>query len=216
MSEYSKKLGRRSLVGAGAAVAGVAITAKAAECLPTPAQTEGPFYPVRERSDEDWDLTRFPGQTGEPQGQKIEVYGKVVDDNCQPVVGALVDIWQASSTGRYDHPGDPSGLPIDENFQHWGKVLTDDQGAFKFRTVVPGHYPATGNWTRPSHIHCKVNKRGYQELTTQLYFANTPFLAEDRIYQGLSSEQQRSVTSEITPQDNGIGVTSYTLTISKV
>jgi protocatechuate 3,4-dioxygenase beta subunit len=35
---------------------------------------------------------------------------------------------------------------------------------------MPGAYPASETWMRPPHIHFKIAKKGYVELTTQMYF----------------------------------------------
>src|ERR1700709_1502604 len=47
---------------------------------------------------EDADLTLRNG--GEAIGQRILVYGRVLDSGGRPVPGALVEIWQANAGGR--------------------------------------------------------------------------------------------------------------------
>jgi len=71
-----------------------------------PPNPEGPFYPKRPQVDKDTDLTLIQGNTERAQGQMIRVTGKVLDENGQPVEGALVDIWQANANGRYHHEDD--------------------------------------------------------------------------------------------------------------
>src|SRR5437879_380697 len=88
------------LAGAGVLAARAALASACAE--ETPAQTEGPFYPVRSQSDTDWDLTVTPWSQGAPLGEQIFVRGTVTDQHCQPVAGALVEIWQACTSGRYN------------------------------------------------------------------------------------------------------------------
>ena len=138
-------------------------------CKPglTPRQTEGPFYPVEDQLDTDADLIRLEGSSLFALGEVIIVKGQVTDQNCNPVKGALVEIWQACASGKYNHPSDPNTAPIDPNFQYWGKSVTDDQGRYKFRTILPGAYPADTDWMRPPHIHFKISRVGYKELITQ-------------------------------------------------
>lgn len=146
--------------------------ALAAVCGITPAQTEGPFYPQSNPlNDQNNDLTVVPRPSGAKHDWSIVyVTGSVIDQDCKPVTTALVEIWQACETGRYNHSGDTSGLKLNKDFGYWGEMYTDDKGRFAFKTIIPGYYPAAGNWYRPPHIHFKLSKRGYGELITQMYF----------------------------------------------
>ena len=55
----------------------------------------------------------------------INYQGRLTDDQGDPVEGALVDIWQANSFGRYHHEKDLNTAPEDPDFQGWGMVKTD-------------------------------------------------------------------------------------------
>jgi len=143
----------------------------AAACGLTPKQTEGPFYPQNNPlDDQNNDLTVVQGATAKPIGQVVYIQGQIVDDVCKPVPYALVEIWQAAASGRYNHTSDTSGLKLDKNFGYWGEMIADSEGKFAFKTIIPGHYPASGTWFRPPHVHVKVTKRGIRELITQMYF----------------------------------------------
>ncbi len=170
---------RRELLRNSLGLAGglVALTHAVAEaCGLTPAQTSGPFYPVSKITDESInDLTRIQGRTKMAKGEVVYISGTVTDESCKPITGALVEFWQAAASGRYNHPSDTSGLELDPDFQNWGEFLTDGEGKFCFKTIIPGHYPADTNWTRPPHIHVKVSKRGMRELVTQMYFTPNSF-----------------------------------------
>lgn len=165
----------------------------AAACGLTPPQTEGPFYPNKDQADKDNDLTWVKGRRERASGQIIQIAGRVTDEDCKPVPQALVEIWQACESGRYNHDGDPNPAPLDPNFQYWGKAITDGYGIYAFTTIMPGHYPATPTWIRPSHIHFKISKRGFHELTTQMYFEGNPYNEGDRILRALPPEEQRRV-----------------------
>ena len=169
--------------------------AAAGQCAPliTPAQTEGPFYPVADQVDKDADLIIVDGSKQIAQGQIVIVQGVIVDQNCTPVAGALVEIWQACKTGRYNHPSDPNPAPLDPNFQYWGKAVTNVRGEYRFRTIIPGAYQADVDWMRPPHIHFKVSKRGHVELITQMYFAGDKLNDIDKILQRHSKSEQRKL-----------------------
>ena len=168
----------------------------------TPAQTEGPFYPVNTQTERDWDLTVLNGRTTPAIGEKIYIVGRIVDQNCDPVAGAIVEIWQAAASGRYNHPGDTSGLALDPNFQYWGRVLTDANGRYLFKTIIPGDYPASSTWQRPPHIHYKVQKRGYRELTTQMYFGGNSLNDADLILGAIPVAERAKVIVDM--QDPGV------------
>lgn len=175
-------MNRRELLGAGIALplGALASPSHAAgdTCGPTPRQTSGPFYPLHDQVDKDLDLTRLTGHDQPAAGEVIRVQGRVLDADCKPVAGALVDLWQADSNGRYSHPADPNPARRDPNFQGWGQVVTDAGGRYGFRTIKPAAYPleflngqpVEKAGYRTPHIHFRVSKRGYREFATQMYF----------------------------------------------
>ena len=171
-------------------------TSAAGVSIPTPKETEGPFYPIVAQSDTDFDLTQIEGQSGVAKGKHITVEGRVVDNIGNPIEGVTVDIWQANAAGRYQHPHDTNTAPVDENFQGWGIISTNSDGMFKFKTIIPGAYPVSDEWSRPPHIHYKVTKRGYIELITQMYFPNDPLNDIDRLLLKKSPEEQKMMISE--------------------
>lgn len=168
---------------AGAAAGAFAASAVAGALQATPANPEGPFYPIHEQADKDADLTRIAGRDGQAKGDVIEISGQVLDEAGQPIANAVVDVWQANAHGRYHHEGDTSDKPMDPNFQGWAIMKTDAEGRYSFRTVKPGAYTAMGDWWRPPHIHYKVSRRGYRELTTQMYWDGDPLNDKDLLLQ---------------------------------
>jgi protocatechuate 3,4-dioxygenase beta subunit len=106
--------------------------------------------------------------------------GQVTGEDCRPIEGAVVEIWQAAASGRYNHSGDRNQLKLDPNFQYWGQVKTGPDGRYRFLTIIPGHYPLDPRLVgqkpsgpgqfRPPHIHLKARATGLLSLTTQVYF----------------------------------------------
>lgn len=159
----------------------------------TPRQVKGPFYPVVEQVDTDADLIFVDGSRNQAKGKVVIVEGVLRNQLCQVVPGALVEIWQACETGRYNHPSDPNKAEMDPDFQYWGKAVTNEKGFYRFRTIIPGAYPADTDWMRPPHIHFKVAKLGYTELITQMYFKGEEYNAQDKILQSLRKADQEKV-----------------------
>jgi protocatechuate 3,4-dioxygenase beta subunit len=154
--------------GASAALSGLANAA--GQLRPTPDEVAGPFYPIFPQKDRDFDLTRIEGKSGLAKGVVIQIEGRVLDTAGKPVEDATVELWQANAAGRYRHPHDPNKAPLDSSFQGWAIVASGKEGQFRFKTVLPGPYPASDTWMRPPHIHFKITKLGYVELITQMYF----------------------------------------------
>ncbi|HJU06549.1 MAG TPA: protocatechuate 3,4-dioxygenase [Nitrospiraceae bacterium] len=206
-------LSRRGLLLAVVSFAGMGLTAAPwtramAQCLPTPRQTEGPYYPPRKQLeamlDKDNDLTHVRGQTGRAKGQMIYVMGQVRDEGCRPIMGAVIEIWQASENGRYHHPRDNGNTaPLDPHFQYWGKYVTERDGRYLFKTIKPGAYQAEPDWTRPPHIHFKITHPDFHELITQMYFAGDPYQAKDFILNKIPhAERERVIVSMEHPRSD--------------
>ena len=169
---------------------------EAATIKPTPSEVEGPFYPVIAQKDKDFDLTRINGHNALAKGDHIFIHGSVMDAEGNPLEDAIVDLWQANAFGRYAHPRDPNPAQLDANFQGWAIVPSGENGEFRFKTVFPGAYPASRGWVRPPHIHFKVSKNGYRELTTQMYFPGQPLNQLDRLLQAKTQEEQKQMIAK--------------------
>ncbi|HEY1433315.1 MAG TPA: hypothetical protein VGF39_17045 [Stellaceae bacterium] len=48
---------------------------------------------------------------------------------------------------------------MDPDFRGYGIAITDIEGRYRFKTVVPGGYPVIPGWWRPPHIHFQVTGR---------------------------------------------------------
>ncbi len=152
----------------------------------------GPVFGQEAVRPSDSDLTMQHG--GEPQGERIIVTGRVVDDDNVPVRGALIEIWQANAAGRYRHQNDNHPAPLDPNFTGYGRVLTDSDGRYSFVSIKPGAYPWRNheNAWRPAHIHLSLFGAGIlSRLVTQMYFPGDPLLPFDPIYNSIPDEAAR-------------------------
>ena len=166
---------------------------------PTPAQTEGPFYPVELPKDSDFDLLHN-GTLNYLNGHAAWVEGAVTDLRGKPVAGAQVEIWQCDEAGHYRHPADRG--KADPAFQGFGRVTVDAEGRYRFRTIRPAPY--TG---RAPHIHVKVKLAGRELLTTQLYVAGDPHNPRDFLWRQLGEEGQRAVTVPFVQGADGMRAT---------
>ena len=139
------------------------------------------------------DLTRQP--RGEPQGERIIVSGRVLDENSRPVRHTLVEIWQANAAGRYLHKNDQHDAPLDPNFTGFGHTLTDEHGHYRFVTIRPGEYPWGNHYNawRPAHIHFSLFGPAFAtRLVTQMYFPGDPLIPFDPIFNCTADEKARN------------------------
>ncbi|MEU1542364.1 intradiol ring-cleavage dioxygenase [Actinacidiphila glaucinigra] len=161
----------------------------------------GPFHMVDSPEREFGDAIDLIG-SGEP----CVVTGRVVSVDGTPLPGAKVDVWQADDQGFYDvqQPGEqPQG-------NGRGLFETDEEGRFRFRTVVPAHYPiptdgpvggllnATGRHPyRPAHIHFIAAAEGHQPVTTHVFVQDSPYLESDAVF-----AVKKSLVQEFTEVDD--------------
>lgn len=171
---------RRALALGAGAFSGLCLAARtghaAPRLVPTPASTEGPFYPRQFPVDVDADLVQVAGRADKAKGVITYLQGRLVAEDGRPVPAAAIEIWQCDAMGVYHHVGAAS-RGADPNFQGFGKAVTAADGGFRFRTIKPAAYPG-----RTPHIHVKVMATGHPALTAQLYVAGEPRNERDGLY----------------------------------
>jgi protocatechuate 3,4-dioxygenase beta subunit len=166
----SSGLVSRSLVSSVGLAIGYPDSTFAQNAAPTPQchdgdaatirQTEGPYF--KPSSPQRADLVE-----PDTKAQLIEIEGRVLTRSCRPVERALVDLWHADERGQYDNAG----------FRYRGHLLTDGEGRYRFRTIMPALYPG-----RTRHYHIKVQAPERPVLTTQLYFPDEPANRRDGLF----------------------------------
>jgi protocatechuate 3,4-dioxygenase beta subunit len=184
----------------------------ASQLVATPSQTEGPFYPVGFPTDSDGDLVQVRGQAARAAGTVLHLQGRVLDASGKPLDGALVEIWQCDSQGLYDHPRQSGRERRDAAFQGYGKVMTDAQSAYRFRTLKPVAYAG-----RSPHIHLKVSTADGRRLTSQFYLAGDAQNEQDFVYRNAGRDQKKRerIDMRLEPA-NGIETGAFATTMDIV
>ena len=143
----------------------------------TPSQTIGPFYWGSLVSGYRADLA--PAGVA---GERIELAITLYDADGAVVPDGLIEIWQANSHGRYNHPEDRRNLPLDTGFEGFGRASADTSGTARFATVRPGRVPWPEGGLQAPHINISIFARGVlNRLATRLYFEGDPALATDPV-----------------------------------
>lgn len=175
-------------------------------------ELSGPVFGSMNINPLDNDLTKNAIKNGDPLGERMVVYGRVMDENGSAIPNTLLEIWQANAAGRYIHKIDQHEAPLDPNFLGAGRCLTDSEGNYKFYTIKPGAYPWKNhhNAWRPNHIHFSLfGNHIAQRLVTQMYFPGDPLLQYDPIFLGTPSGARELLISKfdlsITEPDFALG-----------
>ncbi len=124
---------------------------------------------------------------GKTAGELVVMSGTVYGADGKPAAGAQVEVWHADSHGNYSYFDSTQSA-----FNLRRTIITDGQGRYKFRSIMPLGYsaPAGGSTdkllkmlgrhgTRPAHIHFFVTAEGHRKLTTQINIENDPHLWDD-------------------------------------
>ena len=204
-TSFHIRLDRRRLLHSLLLTTGGILTSSLyAEALTLTARaTEGPYYPDHLPLDQDNDLLQIQGNAAQALGTVTEFGGRLLNADGQPIQAALIELWQADNNGSYIHSrGTQRGKERDPAFQGYGKIVTNDKGEYRFRTIKPGLY--TG---RTIHWHVAVNQGEKRMLTTQLYIAGVPQNDNDGVLRRMGDEAQRlSVIREFKPKTTGSSV----------
>jgi len=143
----------------------------------------GPFWRLHSpRVDNGGSIVR-----SDTPGAPLFVHARVVDQTGAPVAGAEVDVWHASPVGLYENQ-DPE--QADMNLR--GKLTTDADGRFWFRSVMMVGYPIPTDGVvgrllksqnrhpyRPAHLHALIFKPGFKVLISQVYDSADPHIDSD-------------------------------------
>src|SRR4051812_19205983 len=160
--------------------------------IPTPSQTVGPFFHLGMARPEWADLT-VGNPNNPPLGERIAIEGRVLDGDGAPVPDAVLEVWQANATGRYNHKDDSrDDAPLDPGFRGFGRVATDAEGGFRLVTIKPGPVPGHGNAWQAPHINVALFARGLlRHLYTRIYFAGDPRNEADPLLSSIDDDTVR-------------------------
>lgn len=129
-------------------------------------------------------------------GERVRIEGRVVDADGKPVNDAAVEIWQANSHGRYASPEDKQDKPLEPAFRGYGRSLTDDAGAFRFRTIKPGRVPGPDGKLQAPHLVVTIFMRGLlKQLVTRMYFPDDAHNAADPVLNMVPAERRGTLVA---------------------
>ncbi|MGH8853691.1 MAG: catechol 1,2-dioxygenase [Telluria sp.] len=151
----------------------------------TPRTIEGPLYVAGAPASTGF--ARLDDGTESAQAEVLFMQGTVYDCAGHPLPGASVEVWHANLLGNYSF-FDRS----QSDFNLRRTIVTDDQGRYALRSILPKGYGCPPNGTtqqlldqlgrhgqRPAHIHFFVSAPGHRKLTTQINIDGDEYLWDD-------------------------------------
>ena len=130
-------------------------------CSPSPTETAGPF-PIKSPADKVRENI-IGNRAGIPLVINFTIQN--TNDDCKPLEGVFVDIWQCDAKGNYSEYSEQlDGNFTNESFLR-GRQTTNAQGRVSFTSIYPGWYPG-----RAPHLHVEIKRGNSSLLITQVAF----------------------------------------------
>ncbi|MCU6499048.1 catechol 1,2-dioxygenase [Rugamonas sp. A1-17] len=151
----------------------------------TPRTIEGPLYVAG--APETVGYARLDDGSELDRAEVLFMQGTVYDQHGRPLPGAKVEVWHANLLGNYSFFD-----RTQSDFHLRRTIVTDDQGRYQFRSIIPVGYGCPPDGTtqhllnllgrhgqRPAHIHFFVSAPDHRKLTTQINIDGDEYLWDD-------------------------------------
>lgn len=153
----------------------------------TASQTVGPYFSIGLTP-----LVTTEIAGADVPGERVVIQGRVLDGDAKPVDDALLEIWQADAAGNFATPA----FDTPPRFHGFGRVPTDNNGAFRFSTIKPGAVRGPAGWRQAPHLLVAVFMRGLlKHLTTRVYFPDEPANADDPVLQCVPAPRRATLVA---------------------
>lgn len=129
-------------------------------------------------------------------GEVIFIQGTLTDSFNVPIDGAVIEIWQKNSAGKYHTLLEQDSEFIDKYFNMSGRTVTDNLGNYHFITIMPGSTPG-----RAPHINMNVYHPKFGKLETEMYFMKHPYNETDYQYLSYTEEERKALTALVRSSD---------------
>ena len=162
--------------------------------IPSASQTVGPFFNFGLTTNHALGIMAPDGA----EGERITLIFRVIDGDGLPTPwDSMIELWQADSQGRYQHPVDPRSVTADKNFCGFGRLETDANGVCVFETVKPGRVPSDDGSAQAPHINVTLFARGLgKPLRTRVYFAGDAANANDPILAMVPADRRETLLAK--------------------
>src|SRR5947208_2006366 len=141
-------------------------------------------------------------------GERMFVQSRVTDLTGKPLAGVPVDVWHADDDGFYDSQ---KASYATQGPSSRARFITDADGKFFFRTILPCSYPIPTDGPvgemivqtrrhamRPAHVHFLVDAPGHQPLITHVFMDGDKYLDSDVVF-GVKDELVAKIEKRTDP-----------------
>lgn len=157
------------------------------ELLPTPSQTVGPYFGMA------LPWPDGPNVVDDGREGALWIRGRVTDGIGDPIPDALVETWQADSSGNFPPVSDEGH----RDFRGFGRCPTDDDGVYGIRTVKPGAVPGVAGSPQAPHIDVAVFMRGLlRPVITRIYFPDERANDSDPVLTSVPAQARPTMIAE--------------------
>ena len=142
-------------------------------------------------------------------GERMFVQSRVTDKSGKPLANVPVDVWHADDDGFYDSQKPTYAT---QGASSRARFITDNDGRFFFRTIVPCSYPIPVDGPvgemihatkrpalRPAHVHFLVAAPGHQPLVTHVFIGGDPNIDSDVVF-GVKDELIANIEKRTDPK----------------
>ncbi|MGA8442741.1 MAG: protocatechuate 3,4-dioxygenase subunit alpha [Candidatus Sulfotelmatobacter sp.] len=166
---------------------------------PTPSQTVGPYFSIELTTDEHC-VRCVAGPSA--KGERVWITFRVLDGDGAPVNDAMLEIWQADSNGKYNHPDDPQPKQPDPGWIGFGRLATAEDGRCVLEAIKPGR--VSSDTLQAPHLTVAVFARGMlKQLYTRVYFAGDAANDEDPILRLVPQDRRDTLVAQPGPAGPG-------------
>jgi protocatechuate 3,4-dioxygenase, alpha subunit len=167
---------------------------------PTPSQTTGPYLHIG--LTDKHSVTRIAALA--VPGERVRLKCRVFDVEGAPLNDAMIEIWQADATGKYNHPDDAQAQERESGFYGFGRAATNESGECEFETIRPGSVPGPENTMQAPHLNVAVYARGISlQLYTRIYFAGDGANERDPVLALVPAERRETLMAQPHPEHGG-------------
>ena len=118
-----------------------------------------------------------PGPASPPTtaaGEKLVIIGTVYTEDCTPLAGAILNVWQTDANGEY---GPGHGSDDMRCCYLMGSLRSRLYGHYQLITIKPAHYNGEQR-PPPAHIHLEISHPQAVQLETEVAFAGDLYLPQ--------------------------------------
>ena len=171
------------------------------ELIPTASQTVGPFFHLG--LTDPHSIANIAGPKA--KGERVKLICTVYDGEGKGIPDAMVEIWQADASGKYNHPEDTQEKIADPECGGFGRLSSDAQGVCIFETIKPGRVPSWTDVAQAPHLGISVFARGIlKRLATRAYFAGDAANAEDPVLALVAEDRRETLMARRDGAEPGV------------